>query len=105
MVFKAVSKSNVKLIGYGATFEMNKLDYTGRDYENGEWRMALAIHGCNSVDIEGLTFKNSGGDGIYITSDVNLIPSRNISIRNSVSTNNYRQGMSIISAENLIVEN
>ena len=46
-----------------------------------------------------LCLENSGGDGIDVASNV-----KSITIRRIVSRNNYRQGMSIISAENMLVE-
>jgi hypothetical protein len=48
---------------------------------------------------------NSGGDGIYIGRSVtNGLHSKNIEIRNCISDNNYRQGISITNAENISIE-
>jgi len=84
--------------GAGSTLRMWKADYQGPDYKHGEWRYALRIHHSENVLIEGLTIVESGGDGIGVTG-------KDITIRNCVCDRNHRQGMSIFSVKNLLVEN
>ncbi len=116
-VFTANDLTNVTVRGYGATVRMQKEDYiVGKvlkdlgwnrwygQYEKAEWRMALAIHGCAKVKIEGLTLRDSGGDGIYIQGGGKLSYSKDIHIKEVICDNNYRQGISIISVDGLIVE-
>jgi len=104
--------------GYGATLRMQKEDYIvgkvlldfGWDrwfgqYEKAEWRSVLSIEGCRNVRIYGLTFADSGGDGIYIAGSQSHPYSREVSIRDVVCDNNYRQGISVISVDGLLVEN
>ncbi|WP_158211901.1 PKD domain-containing protein [Robiginitalea sediminis] len=91
--------NNITIEGYGATMRMNKNEYT-----SGEGRHALVIEGSNNVTIRGLTIRDSGGDGIYIGSGVQGY-SRNITVEDVLSTNNRRQGMSIISAQDVYVRN
>jgi hypothetical protein len=84
--------------GAGSTLRMWKKDYQGPDYKHGEWRYALRIFHADNVLVEGLTIAESGGDGIGVSG-------KDITIRNCVMDKNHRQGMSIFSAENLLVEN
>ena len=84
--------------GAGSTLRMWKRDYQGPDYKHGEWRYALRIHNAVNVLIDGLRIEESGGDGIGVTGE-------DITIRNCVCDRNHRQGMSIFSVKNLLVEN
>lgn len=99
--------NNVKLKGYNAIFRMRKDDYTGSDYSDSEWRHVLQLMGVSNVTVNGLSFQSSGGDGIYIgpSEDSDRLPCRNVTIRDCDAYNNFRQGMSVLSAENLLVEN
>ncbi|MCQ2389821.1 MAG: right-handed parallel beta-helix repeat-containing protein [Kiritimatiellae bacterium] len=83
--------------GAGSTLRMWKKDYQGPDYKHGEWRYALRIYHCENVLVEGISLVESGGDGIGVTG-------RNITIRNCVCDRNHRQGISVFSAENLLIE-
>lgn len=102
---------NVRITGYGAALRMWRDDYAsgkdgrGRDYMRGEWRHAMTINGSRNVLVEGLILEESGGDGIYISSPAPEKTSRDIVIRDCVCDRNHRQGISVISAENLLVEN
>ncbi|MCS7253880.1 MAG: right-handed parallel beta-helix repeat-containing protein [Armatimonadota bacterium] len=104
-LFLAALQKNITLIGYGATLRMRKLDYTKPPYERAEWRHALSIRSCDNVRIYGLTLASSGGDGIYLGVAKRGIPCTNIHIKDVVCIDNYRQGISVISAENVLMEN
>ena len=103
--------TNVCITGYGATLRMWRDDYArgkdgrGRDYRRGEWRHTMSINGSRNVVVEGLTLEESGGDGIYISSKTPETTSRDIVIRDCVCDRHHRQGLSVISARNLLVEN
>ena len=84
--------------GAGSTLRMWKKDYQGPDYKHGEWRYALRIFHADNVLVEGLTITESGGDGIGVSGN-------DITIRNCVMDKNHRQGISIFSAKNLLIEN
>ncbi len=101
----AWNQSQLKLIGPGATLRMWRADYDQPPYEHAEWRHVLRLQGCSDVLVEGLTLAESGGDGIYLGAGRGGEPNRNITIRNVVCLNNYRQGISVITAENLLLEN
>jgi hypothetical protein len=96
---------NLTLRGYGATLRMRKKDYQNSPYTKAEWRMGIGLRGCVNVVIEGLRIESSGGDGIYIDGGVNRKWSENITIRNVACYDNHRQGISVISAQNLLIEN
>ena len=117
-VFRADNLANLTLRGYGATVRMQKEDYmVGRvlqeqfnwhrwfgQYPRGEWRCPLLLNACTNVKILGLTLRDSGGDGILINAG-NEQPCREIQLRDVVCDNNYRQGLSVISVDGLLVEN
>lgn len=104
-LFRAQDASNITVRGYGATLRMRKRDYQQEPYEKAEWRMGLAFNGCTNVRIEGLRIESSGGDGIYIGSTKHQPYCKDVVIRDVVCWDNHRQGISIIGAENLLIEN
>jgi hypothetical protein len=104
-LFLAALQRNITIIGYGAVLRMRKLDYTQPPYEKAEWRHALSIRSCENVRVFGLTLVSSGGDGIYLGVAKRGVPNSNIHIKDVVCVDNYRQGISVISAENVLMEN
>jgi hypothetical protein len=107
-LFRANNKRNIVLSGYCAEFIMWKQDYMQAPYEKGEWRSCISIYGTQNIKVYGLQLANSGGDGIYISGGVskeNAPNSDNIYIKDVICDNHYRQGISIISASNLLIEN
>ncbi len=104
-LFTAWNRTNVTLTGYGATLRMHRDDYDGPDYERAEWRHVLSFRGCTNVTVKGLTLMESGGDGIYLGAGRRRETNRNVVIRDVVCDRNYRQGISVITAENLLIEN
>ena len=104
-LFTARDISNLTIRGYGATLRMWKHDYQNPPYKKGEWRMGIEVQGAKNVLIEGLRVEDTGGDGFYIDGGSSRLWSEDITIRDCVSENNHRQGISVISAVNLTVEN
>ncbi|HYL38483.1 MAG TPA: right-handed parallel beta-helix repeat-containing protein [Bryobacteraceae bacterium] len=104
-LFTATGESNITILGYGATLRMRKRDYQNPPYEKAEWRMGIALHGCRNVRIDGLRVESTGGDGFYVDGGAGRPASEDIVIRNCVAHDNHRQGISVISAVNLLVEN
>ena len=104
-LFTAADQSDVVLRGYGATLRMRKQDYMAEPYEKAEWRMAIALRGCSRGRIEGLRLESSGGDGIYLGTTSAQPYCEDIVIRDVVCHDNHRQGISVISAVNLLIEN
>jgi len=116
-LFTAQDVTELTIRGYGATLRMQKEDYiVGKvllefgwnrwfgQYPRSEWRMALSLRGCTNVRVYGLTLKDSGGDGIFVAGGRQPY-SKNVRIRDVVCDNHYRQGISVISVEDLTVEN
>lgn len=109
-LLSATGKKNIVLRGEeGATLKMRKADYhDATNYKLGEWRHAIALHSVENVTIKNLTTLSSGGDGIYVGcrqggNSMNF--SRNILIDGVVCDDHNRQGISVISAENLTIKN
>ena len=102
--------SNVTLNGNGAVLQMRRDDYAWpprgtcpqcRKYTKAEWRMGIQILQSEFVILRHISVLESGGDGVYISG----IPgSSNVHIHDCVFDRNYRQGMSVIGAVNLLVE-
>ncbi|WP_243303378.1 right-handed parallel beta-helix repeat-containing protein [Geothrix oryzisoli] len=104
-LFTAWERENVTLTGPGATLRMWRQDYASGPYKRGEWRHILNIISCKNVNIAGLTLSSSGGDGIYLGGSERGGPNQNIHIYFINCNDNYRQGVSVISAMNLLIEN
>jgi hypothetical protein len=104
-LFSARGVENVTLRGYGATFRMWQEDYDNPDlYSKAEWRHCVQIRGSRNVSVFGLTLRDSGGDGIYVGRGGDLDTNFDVHIKDVVCDNNYRQGISVITAEDLLIE-
>ncbi len=104
-LFSGKSKQNIVLRGSGATFKMQKDDYSDPNaYAKSEWRMGISLRACTNVQLHGLTIRETGGDGVYIGA-VGDVPCRDIVIKDLICSNNHRQGLSVISVDGLVVEN
>jgi len=101
----ATDAENLTLRGYGAVLRMRKKDYQNPPYKPAEWRMGIALRGCRNVTIEELRIESSGGDGIYIDSGSSRAWCENVVVRDVTCWDHHRQGISVISAQNLLVEN
>jgi len=101
-LFTAEARSGLVFFGYGATLAMQKQEYTA-----GEGRHVISLRSCSNVRIEGLTLRDSGGDGIYVGRLARnpQFYSQDIHIGDVVCDNNRRQGISVISAQNVFIEN
>lgn len=105
-MFNLVGIRNVTIDGNGALLRMWKSDYFSPEYKRGEWRTCINIQSCSNIKVGRLTIMDSGGDGIYLGSAGGAQPyCKDIVIRNVVCDGNARQGISVISAENLLIEN
>ncbi|MBT2163195.1 PKD domain-containing protein [Zobellia barbeyronii] len=100
ILFQLVAAENIKIEGNNAELKMIK-----SEYNNMENRHAFAINGGNNITVKDLILKDSGGDGMYISGGYNATYSKNITLDNIISENNRRQGLSIISAEDVWVKN
>lgn len=105
-LIRIVDQSNITILGYGATMKMRKAEYTSLD--DSEYRHVISLQSAINIRIEGLRLEDSGGDGLYIGNsfrpDSPQNYCENIVVRNCFMTNNYRQGISIISVRDALIE-
>jgi hypothetical protein len=103
-LMRFVNATNLTIIGYGAELYMDRDEYAALN--DSEYRHSLNFFNCNGVTVKGLTIRGSGGDGIYIGGENaggSQGYSSNLLIEDVKCLNHYRQGMSVVSAENLTV--
>ena len=99
-------QENVTLrgLGKGATLRMHKADYHTDAYQKSEWRHGISILSSRQVSIINLSIVDSGGDGIYLGIGKRGEPDTDILIKNVVCDGNNRQGISVIAAVNMLIE-
>ena len=85
---------NVVVKGSGCLIG-DKNEHTGTE---GEWGHGINILKSNNISIEGLRVKNCWGDCIYVGNE-----SSNIRIDNCILTNGRRQGISVTSADGVVI--
>lgn len=72
---------------------------------SGEWGMGIGIYGSADVIVSNMTIVDCWGDGIYISEgSESKRPSAYVALKNVVSRNNRRQGLSIIKATLILVD-
>lgn len=103
-LFNISLKQNVSLVGYGAVLRMHRKDYDNPPYKKAEWRHVLNIKSSSNIKIHGLTLAESGGDGIYLGTSKRGVTNKDVHIKDVVCDGNYRQGISVITAEKLLIE-
>ena len=103
-LFRAERKENITLTGYGATLRMRKADYQSPEYQKAEWRHCLSFRSCKNIKVYGLALAESGGDGIYLGMAKKGVTNKDVHIKDVVCDKNHRQGISVITAEDLLIE-
>lgn len=105
-LFEAEAIHDFALIGQGnVTFRMHRADYDNRRlYEKSEWRHGISLRDCSNVVVRGLTVVETGGDGLYLGASAKGF-NKNVLVENCTFDRNYRQGISVISAEDVMVRN
>ena len=102
---RSVSNVTMRALGKGASIKMRIKDYHSANYEKSEWRHAINMLSAGNVCVSNLVLYGSGGDGIYLGVDPSSrLPNRNVTISDCVCDNNNRQGISVISADTLLIE-
>ncbi|GMV94037.1 MAG: hypothetical protein AMXMBFR82_38150 [Candidatus Hydrogenedentota bacterium] len=104
-LFTAADATDITIRGYGAVLRMRKSDYQSDAYEKAEWRMGFAFRGCKRILVEGVRVESSGGDGFYIGATGENPWCEDVTIRDCICDDHHRQGISVISAQNLLIEN
>ena len=80
------------------TLRMRKHDYMTENYTKAEWRHGInIIDGSAQCSVSGIRVDSSGGDGFYVGN------ASDIKLARIDSTDNYRQGLSVIDVAGLIV--
>ena len=83
---------------------MHKKDYQNKKlYRRSEWRHLMGLKGCKNIQISNLSLYSSGGDGIYLGTTIKTPYCKDIILEDLMISDHHRQGISIISAENLII--
>jgi FtsZ-binding cell division protein ZapB len=101
-IVKIWGVSNVKMTGYPTIVGDRKI-HKGTGGESG---MGIGIANSNNIYIENANISNCWGDGIYIGDNgLNQHYNKDVTIKNVVLDNNRRQGISVISAINLKIDN
>jgi FG-GAP-like repeat len=115
-LFQALGINNIKLVGQGvgvnqATLAMNKNEFS---VTNNSYGHIIGIQGTDNYTISGLTLTGAGGDGIIVDSysygqPIPVPNTLNYSDRglidNVTAIDNRRNGLSVISAQNLTIQN
>lgn len=103
-LFMAKERSNLSLIGEGKViFRMRRDDYDNPSlYQKAEWRHGISLWECEDVIIRNLTVRETGGDGLYLGAGSKGY-NKNILVEDCIFDSNYRQGISVISAEDFTV--
>ena len=104
-LISGVDVENVIMEGRGkVTLRMQKDDYANPDlYEHAEWRHGLTFRGASNVTLRNFTITKTGGDGLYLAGSPKKDYCENFLIEEMDFDDNYRQGISIISAQNLTI--
>jgi hypothetical protein len=95
---------DVTLYGYGARLAMRKSEYRAALYARSEWRHAIELYGCAHVSVLGLKVESSGGDGVYLGRGHRTY-NEHVILRDLQLRDHHRQGISVISAQDLLIEN
>jgi hypothetical protein len=105
-LFNGNAISNFALIGQGnVVFRMHRDDYANPAlYEKAEWRHGINLRDCSNAIFRNITVTETGGDGLYLGATANGA-NKNVLVENMNFDANYRQGISVISADGLTVRN
>lgn len=98
-VINIVNSKNVKI--YNANIRGDRNTHKGI---KGEWGQGIYIVGGHNILIENFRIVDCWGDGIYVGRHANIV-SKNVSIINGVVDNNRRNGISVTSADGILMQN
>ena len=105
-LFTCSGRKNVTLKGYGATLKMRRDLFTGgKPYKRSEHRHAVILYASRNIKILGLTIQDAGGDGIMIGGLTHSSFNKDVLIKDIRVTNAFRNAISVISAQNLTIDN
>lgn len=107
ITFENVENISIYGLGEGAVMKMHRKDYRRSPYIDAEWRHGIKLLSVTDFTISGMVIEQTGGDGIYIgvsKKENSKSYCENIKIENCIIDRNYRQGVSIISVKNLLID-
>lgn len=97
---------NITIEGSGngtGTLQMQRTDYNNPDlYAHSEWRHGISLRDCKNITLRNFNITATGGDGLYLGASHEGY-NDNVLVEKMNFDNNYRQGISIISAQNFTV--
>lgn len=109
LFYASYNVTNISLVGYGARLVMHQEDYSQSPYAFSEHRAGISLGSASNVTVAGLTIKDTGGDGIYVggsSDSANMgLPAINITIKDVTIDNAYRNGISVVDAKNVTIDN
>lgn len=89
------------IIVYNPHLEGDRDEHLSKE---GQWGMGIRIHDSQHIKVYNSNIYNMWGDGIYITSYSNTNKSNDILIKYGLINNVRRNGISIISGQNIIID-
>ncbi|MDQ9022744.1 right-handed parallel beta-helix repeat-containing protein [Acinetobacter sichuanensis] len=98
-LFKIHNLKNVNI--NGGNLIGDKYTHEGK---SGEWGMGVEIRDSQNISISNMNINQMWGDAIYIGSNGKNL-NKNIILKNIAMNDNQRQGLSVISVENLYASN
>lgn len=107
-LFGGSNLQNVTIEGSGkgtGKLRMQRADYDNSDlYTHSEWRHGISLRDCSNITLRNFSITETGGDGLYLGASHEGYNDK-VLVENMDFDNNYRQGISIISAQNFTVRN
>jgi len=103
-LFESTFQTNVTLTGYGATFSMANVDSFSPAPAN-QFRHGIRLQSVDNFEVKGLTVKSTQGDGIYVDGLSLIGFSQDVVIQDVLIDNAFRNGISVISVQGLLVDN
>lgn len=100
-LFTLRNVGNVRICGEGkSVLRMHKADYQDASrYRPAEWRHGIGIFNSQDIAISNLCILSSGGDGLYVANGCR------ISMDALTVSDHHRQGLSLISGDDIKVRN
>jgi hypothetical protein len=95
-----IAVSNIVIKGRNVVFKDHREKYT-----TGQQRHIFLMQGVKNVLIDGISANDGGGDGFYIGATSVIRFSENVTLINVQANNNRRQGISVTSGKNILIEN
>ena len=102
-IVRAYKVNNVEIVG--GQIIGDRANHKG---STGEWGYGINITASKNVNVRNVRVSNAWGDGLLIGasgSGSTVVPSTDVTIDNVVSTNNRRQGLSILPSQRVYIVN